>query len=107
MTREGILGRADDLIITPDGRRVGRLDPVFKGLWTIRKAQIVQETLEHIRVRVVPGRGFSPSDLESVRHELEKRLGPDCEYEFEVVDDIPVGQNGKYHAVISRVRRPS
>ena len=104
-TVEHIIGRIDDVIITPDGRRIGRLDPVFKGLTTIRKAQIVQETLEHIRVRIAPGQGFSPSHLEGVRHELEKRLGPDLEYAFEVVEDIPVGAGGKFRAIVSKIDR--
>lgn len=103
---ERILGRADDVIITPDGRRIGRLDPVFKGLWTIRKAQIEQETLNHIRLRVVPGKGFRQGDVDSVLHELKKRIGPEVEYSVEIVEDIAVGAGGKFRAVVSRVSRP-
>jgi hypothetical protein len=78
------------------------LDPVFKGIETIRRAQIIQETLERIRVRIVPGKGFSPAHQDSVREELKKRLG-DLEYVFEIAEDIPVGAGGKFRAVISRV----
>ena len=104
---EQILGRQDDFILTRDGRYVGRLDPVFKGLESIRKAQIVQETVDRLRIRVVPGEGFSPRDMDSVRHELQKRLGTEVECNFEVVDDIPLGPGGKFRAVISRVRSQS
>ena len=38
-----IEGRTDDLIKTPDGKLIGRLDPVFKAGFKIREAQIVQE----------------------------------------------------------------
>jgi len=100
---EQIIGRIDDVLITSDGRYVGRLDPVFKGLETIQRAQIVQETLGRIRVRMIPGRGFSPAHQDSIRRELEKRLGKNIEYIFEVVQDIPVGPGGKFRAVISRV----
>ena len=51
---EEITGRVDDLIITPDGRRVGRLDPVFKGLGTIQRAQIIQETGNRIKCAWCP-----------------------------------------------------
>jgi phenylacetate-coenzyme A ligase PaaK-like adenylate-forming protein len=98
-----IIGRMDDLVITPDGRRVGRLDPVFKGLETIRRAQIIQETLERIRVRIVPGKGFLPAHQDSVREELKKRLGDNLVYVFEIAEDIPVGAGGKFRAVISKV----
>lgn len=98
-----ILGRQDDLLIAPGGRRIGRLDPVFKGLQTVRRAQIIQETLQRIRVRLVPGKGFLPEHQESIRHELQKRIGEDLEYVFEIVDEIPVGAGGKFRAVISKI----
>jgi phenylacetate-CoA ligase len=100
---EKIIGRIDDLVITPDGRQVGRLDPVFKGLGVIRQAQIVQETLGRIRVRIVPGKGFSSAHQDAVHRELVRRLGGNIEYVFEIVDDIPVGAGGKFRAVISQV----
>jgi phenylacetate-CoA ligase len=102
-TVERIVGRTDEIVVTPDGRPIGRLDPVFKGLETIRKAQIVQETLRRIRVRIVPGEGFVPAHEDSIRFELEKRLGTDVEFLFELVNDIPVGAGGKFRAVVSQV----
>ena len=50
-------GRSDDVLFTPDGRRIGRLDPVFKAHFPIREAQLVQETLERMRVGYIPGSG--------------------------------------------------
>lgn len=102
---EQLVGRMDDILIAPDGRRIGRLDPIFKGLQSIRRAQIVQESLRQIRVRIVPGVGFVPAHQESIRHELEKRLGRDLEYAFELVEEIPVGARGKFRAVISQISK--
>jgi phenylacetate-CoA ligase len=104
-TVEQILGRTDDLITTPDGRRVGRLDPVFKGLETIRQAQIVQENLNRIRILIVPGNGFSNADRDSFCRELQKRLGPGIEYTVEQVSEIAAGPGGKFRSVISNVGR--
>src|SRR5206468_239017 len=47
-------GRSDDALYTSDGRRVGRLDPVFKMRLPLHEAQIIQETLNRVRVRYVP-----------------------------------------------------
>ena len=58
-------GRSDDMLYTSDGRRIGRLDPVFKAQLPIREAQIVQETLSRVRLRYVPGAGFT-SDTVSI-----------------------------------------
>ena len=40
-----IAGRVDDVLQTADGRRIGRLDPIFKGGLPVLEAQIIQETL--------------------------------------------------------------
>jgi phenylacetate-CoA ligase len=95
-------GRSDDVILTPDGRRIGRLDPVFKGNLPMREAQIIQESLDLIRVLVVPAREFT------VRHEQEliaavrERVG-NIKVRVERVDGIPRTANGKFRAVISKV----
>jgi phenylacetate-CoA ligase len=52
-------GRSDDIVWTRDGRPVGRLDPVFKSNIGIREAQIIQETLEQVRVKVMPAEGLA------------------------------------------------
>src|SRR5436190_7566282 len=41
-------GRIDDVLYTTDGRRIGRLDPIFKAQLPVREAQIVQERLDCI-----------------------------------------------------------
>lgn len=98
-----IVGRQDDVLVMPDGRRIGRLDPVFKGLQSVRRAQIIQENLHRIRVRIAPGKGFMPAHQESIQRELGKRLGADVKCVFEILDDIPVGAGGKFRAVISKI----
>jgi phenylacetate-CoA ligase len=98
-------GRCDDVILTPDGRRVGRLDPVFKSDIPIREAQIVQESLALVRMLVVPGDGFSAEHEEALSAALRERVGP-MEIHLEKVASIPRSANGKFRAVISRVRQP-
>ena len=97
-----IEGRSDDLIVTPDGRRVGRLDPVFKADLPIREAQIIQERLDRVRVRLVPAHGYTQEDARTVARRLRQRLG-DMEVVVEEVDAIPRSANGKFRAVVSLV----
>ena len=98
-----IEGRIDDLVYTADGREVGRLDPVFKGDLPVHEVQLIQESLESIRVRYVPAPGFSSASAHSIAERLQQRLGP-VRVELEAVDRIPAGPNGKFRAVISNVR---
>ena len=48
-----IAGRMEDYIITPDGRYIGRLSQLFKNAKNVRNAQIVQNTLDNIIIRIV------------------------------------------------------
>lgn len=100
---ERIEGRLDDVIVTPDGRRVGRLDPVFKADLSIREAQIVQEELDFVRVRVVPDAEFGARQEEELKQRLRLRLGEGIRVEIERVKEIERTANGKFRAVISRV----
>jgi len=97
----GIEGRKDDVIITSDGRRIGRLDPVFKADLLIREAQIIQEELMRVVVRYIPAPGCTSSDLAILVQRLHQRLG-EMEIVLEAVEKIPRSSNGKFQAVISK-----
>ena len=98
----GIEGRIDDLVTTRDGRRIGRLDPVFKEDLPIKEAQIIQERLDHFRILCIPAPGFG-SDTERVLTErLRDRVG-DVAVTVECVDAIARSSNGKFRAVICRL----
>lgn len=94
-----IEGRVDDVLYTADGRRIGRLDPVFKQGVPVQEAQIVQESLDLIRVRYVPAKGFDGNTEKSITERLRDRLGP-VRVEFESMTAIPRGVNGKFRAVV-------
>jgi phenylacetate-CoA ligase len=95
-------GRLDDVIFTTDGRRIGRLDPVFKTELPIREAQIIQESLDHIRVKYVPAIEFSTVAAELLVARLRAHLG-NVQVTLERVDEVPRTANGKFRAVISKL----
>jgi len=92
-------GRLEDVLLTRDGRRVGRLDPVFKASMRIREAQIVQESLNRVVIRAVPLDGYSKADEVLIAARLRERMG-DVEVMFEKLDSIPREKNGKFRAVV-------
>lgn len=102
-TLGSIDGRSDDVLLTRDGRRIGRLDPVFKADLPVREAQIIQETLERVTVRYVPAPGCTPEVLDGLATRLRERLG-DVDVNFEAVTAIPRSANGKFKAVVSKCR---
>lgn len=96
---EHIEGRSDDLLYTPDGRVVGRLDPVFKSQLPVLEAQIVQEALDRVRVRYVPATRFASTDGAALVERIRARLG-DVRVVLEPVSSIPRTGNGKFRAVV-------
>jgi phenylacetate-CoA ligase len=96
-----IEGRANDVLVAPDGRRVYWLNPVFYGL-PVREAQIIQERIDKLRVRYVPTDDVSPQTERSITERLHARMGT-VEILMERVNAIPRGANGKFRAVINNL----
>lgn len=101
-----IHGRTDDVLYTPDGRRIGRLDPVFKAQLPVIEAQIIQEELGKLIVRFVPAPEYQPKDGQSIIERLQARVG-DVQITLEPVQEIPRESNGKFRAVISKIANPN
>ena len=59
---EKVWGRCDDVLVTPDGRKIVQLDAIFDDLHHLKEAQIVQESLDEFRIRVVPAPEWSDAD---------------------------------------------
>ncbi len=97
-------GRSDDTLYTVAGRRIGRLDTVFKSRVPVREAQIVQETLTRILVRYVPAEGFSEGTKMALSERIRARMGS-VEVAFEEFQKIPRSANGKMRGVICKLSR--
>jgi phenylacetate-CoA ligase len=95
-------GRIDDVLFTTDGRRVGRLDTIFKAHLPICEAQIIQERLDQIRVRYVPTPEFTRAAARSITERLQERMG-DVKVILEVVGQVPREVNGKFRAVVCKL----
>jgi phenylacetate-CoA ligase len=102
---ERIEGRiADDVIFVPERGYVGRMSPVFKGLSNIIETQIVQESLDNIKVIIVPDNGFKAEIAEHLIQNMRARLGQKVSITWETVDFIPRRPNGKFANVVSHVK---
>jgi phenylacetate-CoA ligase len=99
-----IIGRQDDVVVTPDGRRIGMLSfNVFKWTTGIQESQIIQESLNRFSIKIVPGPLFTMDQADKAVRALKERVGEDVQVEVEIVDSLPRSVNGKLRAVISEV----
>lgn len=96
---EEIEGRRDDVLYTREGREVGRLDPIFKNNLPFLEAQIVQESLDRVKIIYVPDINFEESATRVLSRRLRERMG-DVEIVYERAARIPRTSRGKFRAVV-------
>ncbi|MAT42381.1 MAG: hypothetical protein CL609_08575 [Anaerolineaceae bacterium] len=97
-------GRLDDLLITKQGRFIGRLGPIFKVDLPVKEAQIIQENMDLIRVKLVPAEEYTIDTRQTLIGLVRERIG-DVEVEIEELERLPRNANGKFRTVISKVKR--
>jgi phenylacetate-CoA ligase len=100
-----VQGRVEAYILTPDGRVVGRLDHLFKDSTNVLEAQIVQNKLQEVVLRIARGTGYGAADESAIRDEARGRLGDAVGIVFEYVDRIPRAANGKFSFVVSSLNQ--
>lgn len=99
-----IVGREDDLVVTPDGRHIGRLDPAFKGLDGIKLAQIIQTSISQLKVLIVPLHDINQEEVtRKLVENLQKRTSKEMDITVVLVDQIPLSKAGKFKSVISQL----
>lgn len=96
-----IIGREDDVLVTPEGNRIGRLDPIFKTVSSLSETRIVQDTTSHVRVELVSARALEPAEEDSLRRGLRDRLGPSMLIDFVRVPRLERTAGGKIRAVVN------
>lgn len=99
-----ITGRIEDVIIGRDGREMVRFHGIFVGIPAIIKGQIVQETLENIVINIVTDRPIAIEERETLIKRIYSQLG-EVNVQIYEMKEIPCGNNGKFRAVISKVKR--
>jgi len=97
-----IEGRNDAVLITRDGRRIGRLDPLFKGAHGIAEAQIIQNDYDKFIIRIVPGKDYTDANGRNVITNLSHRVGK-ADIGVEIVEKIERTKAGKFRAVINNI----
>ena len=98
-----IIGRDEDVIITPENRIVGRLDFVFKPIETVKESQIIQEDLSHLTIKVVPLPSFTKNDKKVILNIIQEYLGGSFIINIEEVEHLERTKTGKIKYVISKL----
>jgi phenylacetate-CoA ligase len=103
----GIEGRLEDAVVGPDGRELVRFHGLFINVKGVVEAQVVQEQIDMLRVRVVSTPEFGEPERSLIEQRVHERLGPLVRVVVESAERIERTNRGKFRAVISRVPRPA
>lgn len=102
---KSIVGRVDDVIKLEDGRVIGRMDPVYKGINGLARAQIIQEDIGSLMIMCEEVRkgSFGYDNQHKLISNIRSRLGAEIKVGIKIVDQIPLSKSGKFRAVISKI----
>lgn len=100
-----IEGRADEYLLLPDGRRIGRLSTAMKKSLTVRSAQLVQDAPDHAWLLVVPGVGYREVDGDIVRADILSRIGS-FQIDVSAIEVLPKTRAGKQRLVVRLFDHP-
>jgi len=99
-----IAGRTEDVVIGKNGSEMVRFHSIFYGLDKIKKAQVIQEEIENIHIKIEVEASLTKEEESVIRQRIVSQLG-EINITIEETDSIPLNNNGKFQAVISRVKR--
>ena len=100
---KSIDGRIEDYVLTPDGRRIGRTDHIFKDMINIKECQICQDEPSSVVFRIVRGAKYTNEDERLLLYEARKRLGNELKIHISYVEKIERTKTGKLRFVISKL----
>lgn len=103
---KSIEGRAIDFLYSTKGGKISlvNVSNIFKYMPnTITKAQLIQDSLTHMLVKIVVDGDFTNRDKKILADEIKHKFGSDMKVDFEVVVDIPREKSGKYKLIVNKV----
>lgn len=101
-TFSGVLGRDSDILLSPEGVKITGLSHFHRNIAHLRRVQIVQESLQQVRMRVIVTPLFSAQDEARLLSNVREKLPTSMQVTIERVDALERTTLGKTPFVIHR-----
>lgn len=98
-----IEGRIDDVVITPEGRKIGRMDPAFKGVEGVEQSQIIQTAIDKLLVLIKMSTNTTSFNEDLLIANIKMRTSQKMQIDIKYVEDIEKTKNGKFKSVVSQI----
>jgi len=101
-----IIGRTQDVIITPDGRMISNIFILFDILEGALWAQMIQDDVNELRIRIVKGDNFSALSERNFMRQVQELIGSRMRIvtEYPYREELSELTDKKYRPVISNIR---
>ena len=101
-----VVGRDDDFIILPSGKKVGPrlIIPPFEHTQGINEYRIIQEKKDFITIEIIKGEQYTLKVEDYLKENINAVLGESVELNFVYVEEIPRGRHNRPRPLISKVR---
>ena len=98
---ESIQGRINDFVYSEERGKInlGNISNCVKYVKGVVKFQIIQNTVDHIQLKIVRDSTFTDKDEKMFLQELKERLGNRMKIDVTYVKEIPREASGKYRIV--------
>ena len=100
---EEICGRVEDFIIGIDGRKIVRFHSLFVDVKGLLMSQIVQEKLNFFTINIVVNKLYTKQNDKLIISRLKNQISNEIEIKINHIKNIPLNNNGKFQAVISKL----
>lgn len=100
-----IQGRSDDVLLLPDGTRIGLICGAFDGIDHVLLSQIVQEDPNTFYVNMVVTPAYSKKDETLLKEQLEAFIGTHVPYTIRYVheNEIIKSKSGKFRLIVNKM----
>ena len=97
-----IIGRDNDILITPDGKRliVHIFTIYFSGVESVVQFQAVQDAINRITIKIVVNEKFNRTEEQKILTYWKEYIGDQVDVNLEVVDKIKPASSGKRRFLI-------
>jgi phenylacetate-CoA ligase len=98
----GIIGRANDYVVGPDGQRFTGLNHIPRELESVLQVQVIQDAETSVRLLVIPRGELTSRDRNTLHRNARELLPPEMNIHIEPVESFEALPNGKTPFVIRR-----
>lgn len=101
-TFAGVLGRSGDVLLTPEGVTTPAINQFPRDVSHVARVQVIQESLQHIRILVLASNGYGARDEEQLIENIRLKLPRSMQVSIETAESLERTALGKTPFVIHR-----